>query len=200
MTDAHLIKRVETAGGRVLAEHKEKKERVISEAVANKMTSMMLGTFTNGTGVYADTAEYYLAGKTGTTETVFDASLVNDQWIIGYTPDLVISQWVGFEKTDESHYIDQSDYWKAPVVFQAVGNAILPYTAGTKFTVENAYTQNGIVSDVGDTSLAPPVTVNLDDLQNKANSFMDQVKQNIDDAKLKERAKTLWEEIKGLFQ
>ena len=44
---------------------------------------------------------YTMAGKTGTTETDFNPDLSGDQWVIGYTPDVVISQWLGFPKTDE---------------------------------------------------------------------------------------------------
>ncbi|MFX3887018.1 penicillin-binding transpeptidase domain-containing protein, partial [Streptococcus suis] len=79
----------------------------------------MLGTFTNGTAANADVYGYNIAGKTGTTETSFDVNLINDQWIIGYTPDLVISQWVGFEKTDQTHYIDNSNSWMDQVVFRS---------------------------------------------------------------------------------
>lgn len=136
MQDAHLISRIETANGKVLASHKGSSKRVIDQAVADKMTSMMLGTFTNGTGYSADVYGYDIAGKTGTTETSFDVNLINDQWIIGYTPDLVISQWVGYEKTDENHYIDGSTSWMAPVVFQTVAGSLLPQTKNTGFTVK----------------------------------------------------------------
>ncbi|MGG6547439.1 UNVERIFIED_CONTAM: hypothetical protein NY100_18750, partial [Prevotella sp. 15_C9] len=87
---------------------------------------------------------YNIAGKTGTTETSFDVNLINDQWIIGYTPDLVISQWVGFEKTDQTHYIDNSNSWMDQVVFRSVASNLLQYTDGTAFQVENAYALNGL--------------------------------------------------------
>lgn len=38
------------------------------------MTSMLLGTFSNGTAAAANPAGYTIAGKTGTTETNFDAT------------------------------------------------------------------------------------------------------------------------------
>ena len=43
---------------------------MIDKSVADKMTSMMLGTFTNGTGISSSPADYVMAGKTGTTEAV----------------------------------------------------------------------------------------------------------------------------------
>ncbi|MGT2715612.1 penicillin-binding protein PBP2A [Streptococcus respiraculi] len=202
MKDGHLITRIETASGKVLAKHKEESSRVMDKSAADKMTSMMLGTFTNGTGVNADVYGYTLAGKTGTTETSFNPNLTNDQWIIGYTPDLVISQWVGFEKTDEQHYIDGTNSWMAPSVFQTVAASILPNTAGTDFTVENAYVQNGIESPA---QPAPtPSTSNyqdqIKDIKNRAQNLIDQTKQEIIDAKLPQRAKTLWDKFKSWFE
>ena len=43
MKDAHLITRIETASGKVLAQHRETSTKVIDRSVADKMTSMMLG-------------------------------------------------------------------------------------------------------------------------------------------------------------
>ncbi|WP_405054585.1 penicillin-binding protein PBP2A [Streptococcus handemini] len=199
MRDAHLITRIETASGKVLVNHKGESTRIMDKAAAEKMTSMMLGTFSNGTGTNATVYGYTLAGKTGTTETSFDASLTNDQWLIGYTPDLVISQWVGFEKTDEQHYIDDSNSWMAPAVFQMVASSILPNTAGTEFTVENAYVQNGIVPS----SQSNPIPnignyqEHINDIKNKAQTLLEQTKQEIIDAQLPERAKTLWDNLKS---
>lgn len=201
MNDAHLITKIETASGKVLVEHKSSSTRVIDKSVADKMTSMMLGTFTNGTGVNADVYGYNIAGKTGTTETSFNGGLINDQWIIGYTPDLVISQWVGFEVTDEQHYIDDSNSWQAPVVFQTVAGTILPNTAGTQFTVENAYAQNGIVAISEDSS--QPDTQKQDylsEITDRAQNLLDQTKQSITDANLPARARTLWDTITGWFE
>ncbi|HEL2328442.1 penicillin-binding protein PBP2A [Streptococcus suis] len=202
MKDAHLITRIETASGKVLAEHRETSTKVIDRSVADKMTAMMLGTYTNGTGVTADAANYYIAGKTGTTETSFDVNLVNDQWHIAYTPDLVISQWVGFEQTDENHYIDSSSYWMAPSVFQTVANSILPYTAGTQFEVENAYAQNGIVEVAPDEATQTESSLGQEQVQeisDQAKNLIEQTKQNLIDAQLPERAKTLWDNITSWF-
>lgn len=203
MKDAHLITRIETASGKVLAQHRETSTKVIDRSVADKMTSMMLGTYTNGTGVSADATNYYLAGKTGKTETSFDVNLVNDQWHIAYTPDLVLSQWVGFEQTDENHYIDSSSYWMAPTVFRTVADAILPNTAGTAFDVENAYVQNGIVAiQEEDTNTSDSVVTSdqVQDITTQAQDLIEKTKQQILEAKIPERAKTLWDTVRSWFE
>lgn len=202
MKDGHLITRIETASGKVLVKRQEESKRVMDKSVADKMTSMMLGTFTNGTGTNADVYGYTLAGKTGTTETSFNPDLTNDQWIIGYTPDLVISQWVGFERTDEQHYIDGTNSWMAPNVFQTVAAAILPNTAGTEFSVENAYVQNGIEipAQSAPTQGTRDYQDQMKDIKERAQNLIDQTKQEIIDAKLPERAKTLWDQFKSWFE
>lgn len=201
MKDAHLITKIESASGQVLAQHKSTSKRVIDKSVADKMTSMMLGTYTNGTGANADVYGYNLAGKTGTTETSFNADLINDQWIIAYTPDLVMTQWVGFEKTDEHHYIDGSNSWMAPVVFQMVAGAILPNTARTSFNVENAYVANGIVATTPDTGHKSKVDIdaNIKDISDKAKNLLEQTKKGLEDANLPGRAKTLWDTVTSWF-
>ncbi|MGO2628655.1 MAG: PBP1A family penicillin-binding protein, partial [Enterococcus italicus] len=88
----HLITKIVDSTGAVIVDNTEVKgKRVVSQKVATAMTSILLGTYSHGTGVLADPYGYTVAGKTGTTETGFDATKVNDQWVIGYTPDLVMA-------------------------------------------------------------------------------------------------------------
>lgn len=117
MPEAHFISRIENASGQVIASHKNSQKRVFDKSIADKMTSMMLGTFTNGTGISSSPADYVMAGKTGTTEAVFNPEYTSDQWVIGYTPDVVISHWLGFPTTDENHYLAGSTSNGAAHVF-----------------------------------------------------------------------------------
>ena len=97
---------------------------MIDKSVADKMTSMMLGTFTNGTGISSSPADYVMARETGTTEAVFNPEYTSDQWVIGYTPDVVISHWLGFPTTDENHYLAGSTSNGAAQVFRNIANTI----------------------------------------------------------------------------
>jgi len=143
----HLITKIVDSTGAVIVDNSSVKgKRIISEKIATAMTSILLGTFSNGTGVLADPAGYTVAGKTGTTETNFDASKVNDQWVIGYTPDLVIATWLGFEQSSELHYLQGTSETVAGLIFQKVAENILPYTSGSTFDVADAYQTDGVVS------------------------------------------------------
>lgn len=204
MPEAHFISRIENASGQVIASHKHSQKRVIDKAVADKMTSMMLGTFTNGTGISSSPADYVMAGKTGTTEAVFNPEYTSDQWVIGYTPDVVISHWLGFPTTDENHYLAGSTSNGAAHVFRNIANTILPYTPGSTFTVENAYKQNGIAPantkrqvQTNDNSQTDD---NLSDIRGRAQSLVDEASRAISDAKIKEKAQTIWDSVVNLFR
>ena len=204
MPEAHFISRIENASGQVIASHKNSQKRVIDKSVADKMTSMMLGTFTNGTGISSSPADYVMAGKTGTTEAVFNPEYTSDQWVIGYTPDVVISHWLGFPTTDENHYLAGSTSNGAAHVFRNIANTILPYTPGSTFTVENAYKQNGIAPankkrqvQTNDNSQTDD---NLSDIRGRAQSLVDEASRAISDAKIKEKAQTIWDSVVNLFR
>ena len=204
MPEAHFITRIENASGQVIRSHKNSQKRVIDKSVADKMTSMMLGTFTNGTGISSSPTDYVMAGKTGTTEAAFNSVYTSDQWVIGYTPDVVITHWLGFPTTDENHYLAGSTSNGAAHVFRSMANTILPYTPGSTFTVENAYKQNGIepentkkqaIENEANQSEDP-----IADIRSRAQNLVDEAGRAISEAKIKEKAQTIWDSFLNLFR
>ncbi len=67
------------------------REQVLSPQNAYQMVSIMEGVVKRGTGIRLKSLNRPLAGKTGTTNEEKDA------WFIGYTPDLVVGVYVGFD-------------------------------------------------------------------------------------------------------
>ena len=200
MNDAHLITKIENASGQVVKSHSQKSTRVLSGSTNDKMTNMMLGTFSNGTGVNAAPYGYTMAGKTGTTETSFNKDLSGDQWVIGYTPDVVISQWLGFPTTDENHYLTDSSAGTASEIFRNVANSVLPYTDGTQFdSVKNSYAENGI-APVGEETTETDSKEDkgfFEDVKEKASNMVDDAKKAIDEADIPGKAKNAWDTFKG---
>lgn len=200
MNDAHLITKIENASGQVVKSHSQKSTRVLSGSTTDKMTNMMLGTFSNGTGVNAAPYGYTMAGKTGTTETGFNKDLSGDQWVIGYTPDVVISQWLGFPTTDEGHYLTDSSAGTASEIFRNVANSVLPYTDGTQFdSVKNSYAENGI-APVGEETTETDSKEDkgfFEDVKEKASNMVDDAKKAIDEADIPGKAKNAWDTFKG---
>ena len=88
-----LVRRVDDSSGHVLYMSSTHEDRVLSQATAFIMTSMMADVINGGTGWQARRVGFTLpaAGKTGTTNDYRDA------WFVGFTPHLVTGVWVGYD-------------------------------------------------------------------------------------------------------
>ena len=67
-------------------------EQVLDPMTAYQMTSMLEGVVQRGTGTAAKALGKPIAGKTGTTNDYHDA------WFIGFSPDLVVGVYIGYDK------------------------------------------------------------------------------------------------------
>lgn len=91
-TEPASIRTITSKEGKALLEQTEvKQEPVISKETAYLITNMLEDVVGYGTGQRAKALGRQLAGKTGTTNEFTDA------WFIGYTPNLVVGVWVGFD-------------------------------------------------------------------------------------------------------
>ncbi|WP_292548163.1 penicillin-binding transpeptidase domain-containing protein, partial [Mesorhizobium sp.] len=87
--EIHFIRRVTTAGGKVLYDNNGGgAPRVVKPEIVGMMNSMMTGTVEIGTARKAAFA-WPAAGKTGTSQNSRDA------WFIGYTANLTTGVWFG---------------------------------------------------------------------------------------------------------
>ncbi|MBG1231906.1 penicillin-binding protein 1A [Aestuariivirga litoralis] len=111
--DATLIDRIQDRFGRTIYRHDTRdctackvdkytpglaepdlpddREQVMNSYTAYQITSMMEGVVERGTGRKLQVVGKPIAGKTGTTNDEKDA------WFIGFTPDLVVGTYIGFD-------------------------------------------------------------------------------------------------------
>jgi penicillin-binding protein 1A len=69
------------------------RKQITDPIAAYQMTSLLQGVVQYGTGARAATGlNRPVAGKTGTSNDYFD------NWFVGYTPDLVVAVWVGYDE------------------------------------------------------------------------------------------------------
>ncbi len=87
-----FINRIEDRDGNVIFEEKPDKKQVIDESTAYIITHLLKEVVQSGTGWRIKALERPAAGKTGTTNNLYDA------WFIGYTPRYVTGVWVGFDE------------------------------------------------------------------------------------------------------
>lgn len=141
MPSPYYITKIVDASGKVVAQNKGSKvKHVISSKTAREMTSMLIGVYAHGTGETAKPANYTLAGKTGTTNSGVkgDESNDRDKWIVGYTPDVVVATWEGYDDTNSSHVLNDISEHNINGLFKQEMTGILQTTPGTKFAVEDA--------------------------------------------------------------
>jgi len=116
------------ADGRVLEERPHEAQKVFDPAEVYLVTSALQGVVDRGTGTALRALGFRgdIAGKTGTSSDFRDA------WFIGYTPDIVIAVWVGF---DDGASVHVTGAVAALPIFADVLEAARGKAAGEEFSV-----------------------------------------------------------------
>jgi penicillin-binding protein 1A len=88
-----LVKRVYDRDGKLLEENSVYREEVLSPQTSYMITNMLESALNEGTGQGTRLMGFMepAAGKTGTTNDCTDA------WYVGYTPELAVGVWSGFD-------------------------------------------------------------------------------------------------------
>ena len=87
-----FVMKVVDRNGDVLEEMAPERKKVIEQNTAYIMTSLLESVVQHGTGRRAKALKRPAAGKTGTTNNLFDA------WFVGYTPEFITGVWVGLDE------------------------------------------------------------------------------------------------------
>jgi penicillin-binding protein 1A len=87
-----FITKIIDRDGNVLEESVPTKEKAIEKTTAYIITNLLEGAVQHGTGWRAKALGRPAAGKTGTSNDLFDA------WFLGYTPRYITGTWVGFDE------------------------------------------------------------------------------------------------------
>jgi penicillin-binding protein 1A len=87
-----FITKIVDRDGNVLEENRPLKAKVIDQDTAYIMTSLLESVVKGGTGKRVAALGRPVAGKTGTTNNLYDA------WFVGYTPRYITGTWVGFDQ------------------------------------------------------------------------------------------------------
>jgi penicillin-binding protein 2A len=105
------------------------------------MTSMLLNVVETGTGKGAHIPGVEIAAKTGSTQLSFTDNGTKDEWMVGYTTDLAGAVWMGYDQTDQQHYLTSSTSAGVVPLFKAVMQSGLPYTKHPNFEVQSVNAQ-----------------------------------------------------------
>ena len=103
-------------------------EQIIEPVHAYQVVSMLEGAILRGTGKKVSVIKKPLAGKTGTTNES------NDTWFIGFSPDLVVGVYVGFD-TPKSLGLRETGASVASPIFRDFMYLALENEKGTPFRI-----------------------------------------------------------------
>lgn len=87
----------------------DRRERVLDAMTAYQITSLMEGVIQAGTGTALKEVGKPLAGKTGTSNEA------KDLWFVGFSPDLVVGLYVGYDKPRSLGRNAQAGHTAAPI-------------------------------------------------------------------------------------
>lgn len=119
--DAYLIEEITDSEDKPVYQHQADPKRVVSEQSAYLMTDMLKTVVTNGSGAMVkDKFKLYgkipIVGKTGTTQNY------GDVWFEGYTPDITLGVWVGYEK--QINALSKEGRNRAKLIWSQIMNSV----------------------------------------------------------------------------
>lgn len=126
----YAIRKIEDKNGNTIYENKIMKSNVMSSQTAYLISDMLQTVVQSGTAQRAKLPDRPVAGKTGTTSFNVDA------WFVGYTPDLVASVWLGYDKKEKMSGVFGGNYgapiWKKvmTVAHQNIAPSTFPLPEG----------------------------------------------------------------------
>lgn len=96
----------------------DNREQVLDPLTAYQMTSMLEGVVQRGTATVIKSVGKRLAGKTGTTNEA------KDVWFVGYSPDLAVGVYLGFDKPKSLGDSATAGQYAAPVFRDFMAQAL----------------------------------------------------------------------------
>lgn len=180
LANTHFITKIVDSTGTVIVNNtNHSTKQIISKNTAKEMTSMMLGVYNEGTGKLAKPNGYQIAGKTGSTEVPdsWGYAGTKDQWMIGYTPDVVVASWMGFDKSDQNHFLTSANENGMSTLFKNEMTNILPNTDGTSFGVKDAAKlAKDNTTDTGSNDITKSIQDGVNNVKNKATEWYNNIK------------------------
>lgn len=147
----YFIRKIVDRHGRVIEEKKPVREEVLSPQTCYVMIDLMKSVVNEGTAKSIRRVGFKgaAAGKTGTTNNFTDA------WFVGFTPELCMAVWVGFDSKKRIHSGAQGGSVAAPIWGEVMKKASeLGYNKTSDFPVPDGIVYRDICLETG--KLATP--------------------------------------------
>jgi penicillin-binding protein 2A len=128
VVEPYFIKKMVNQTGEMIASSQIVEKEVFSAQTAWYVTRMLEAVVDEGT---AKAGEYdgNLAGKTGSTSFTSIKGATRDAWFVGYTPKVVGALWMGYDTTDEKHYLTKGSSYPTTLFKKILASSQLDETA-----------------------------------------------------------------------
>jgi penicillin-binding protein 1A len=136
--------------GQALPDLQDMREQLVDPASAYQIVSMLEGVVKRGTGAKVlGNLEFPVAGKTGTTNDSFDA------WFVGFSPDLAVGAYVGFDQPQTLGPGETGSTVAAPIFrtfMEAAlrGKPAVPFRVPPGIRLVRVNGQTGAIAQAGD--------------------------------------------------
>jgi penicillin-binding protein 1A len=129
----------------------DNRTQVIDPMSAFQMTSIMEGVVQSGTAQKLKVLKRPIAGKTGTTNDYKDA------WFVGYTPDLAVGVYIGYDQPVSMGHGETGGSLAAPIVRDFLKEALkevppVPFRAPPGVKLVRVNHKSGLPANPGDKS------------------------------------------------
>lgn len=120
----YMIEKIVDSKGNIVYKHQISPSRVFSPQTAYLMTDMLKSVVSDGTGnatngsipkLFNQYGQINVAGKTGSTQDY------GDVWFMGYTPDLTLGVWAGYDQPVNTM---DNDKGRARILWAAIMNEV----------------------------------------------------------------------------
>ncbi len=127
----------------------DKRQQVIDPMTAYQITNIMEGVVQRGTGTAVKAVGKPLAGKTGTTNDEKDA------WFVGFSPDLAMGLYVGYDKPQPMGHGETGGMISAPIFRDFMMEALAdkpptPFRAPPGIKLVRVDAHSGVLASGGD--------------------------------------------------
>jgi penicillin-binding protein 1A len=143
-------------------------ENILDSRIAYQITSMMEGVIQRGTATRLKDLDIPLAGKTGTTNKNKDA------WFIGYSPDIVVGVFVGYDHPKSLGYKETGSSVAVPIFKNYALNSEInknnkPFRIPNGLTFINIDPKTGVPSNSKSAIMEPFIKDSENILKNEIN-------------------------------
>lgn len=104
ITQSHAIEQIYDRDNELSFQADLTEKVVFSPQVAWDMTEILRENVKSGTATAGDYSKA-LAGKTGSTQDPNVEGQTKDAWFVGFTPEYISALWMGYDKSDQEHYL-----------------------------------------------------------------------------------------------